>query len=53
MKNFLAKVEGGVDVDEVGFEKLAESNLNGRQIKNIVRTAKSLAAHKKKRLEHG
>ncbi|KAF9872533.1 AAA family ATPase [Colletotrichum karsti] len=50
-KNFLAKVEGGVDVDEAGLERLAEGELNGRQIKNIVRTAKSLAAHKKRRLD--
>ncbi|KAK1726457.1 AAA family ATPase [Colletotrichum acutatum] len=50
-KNFLGNVEGGVDIDEDGYEKLAEGKLNGRQIKNVVRTAKSLAAHKKRRLD--
>ncbi|CAI0648926.1 unnamed protein product, partial [Colletotrichum noveboracense] len=52
-KNFLAGVEGGVEVDEEGYERLAEGNLNGRQIKNVVRTAKSLAAHKKRKLDVG
>ncbi|OLN86698.1 ATPase family AAA domain-containing protein 3B 2 [Colletotrichum chlorophyti] len=50
-KNFLDNVEGGVDIDEAGYEKLAEGKLNGRQIKNVVRTAKSLAAHKQRRLD--
>ncbi|KAL0935666.1 AAA family ATPase [Colletotrichum truncatum] len=50
-KNFLANVDGGVDIDEEGFDKLAEGKLNGRQIKNIVRTAKSLASHKKRKLD--
>ncbi|OHF01612.1 AAA family ATPase [Colletotrichum orchidophilum] len=50
-KNFLGNVEGGIDIDEAGYEKLAESKLNGRQIKNVVRTAKSLAAYKKRRLD--
>ncbi|KAB5531329.1 AAA family ATPase [Coniochaeta sp. 2T2.1] len=52
-KNFLAKleVEGGIDIDEAGYEKLAEGELNGRQIKNVVRTAKSLASYKKRRLD--
>ncbi len=52
-KNFLAKleVEGGIDIDEAGYQKLAEGNLNGRQIKNVVRTAKSLASYKKRKLD--
>lgn len=52
-KNFLEKleVEGGVDIDEAGYQKLAEGKLNGRQIKNVVRTAKSLAAYKKQKLD--
>ncbi|KAL2876290.1 hypothetical protein SGCOL_008464 [Colletotrichum sp. CLE4] len=50
-KNFLNNVEGGVDIDEDGYEKLAEGKLNGRQIKNVVRTAKSLASYKKRRLD--
>lgn len=53
-KNFLGQLEGecgGVDIDEAGYQKLAESPLNGRQIKNVVRTAKSLAAFKKRKLD--
>lgn len=52
-KNFLEKleVEGGIDIDQAGYEQLAEGRLNGRQIKNVVRTAKSLAAHKKRKLD--
>jgi hypothetical protein len=52
-KNFLAKleVEGGIDIDEEGYRKLAEGKLNGRQIKNVVRTAKSLASYKKRKLD--
>ncbi|TPX13408.1 uncharacterized protein E0L32_006138 [Thyridium curvatum] len=51
-RNFLGGVEGGVDIDDDGYDRLAEGRLNGRQIKNVVRTAKSLAAHKKRRLDH-
>ncbi|WYZ44542.1 hypothetical protein EsH8_VII_000978 [Colletotrichum jinshuiense] len=50
-RNFLDAVEGGADVDEAGYERLAEARLNGRQIKNVVRTARSLAAHKNRRLD--
>jgi len=50
-KNFLAQVDGGVDIDEDGYESLGRGKLNGRQIKNVVRTAKSLAAHKRRRLD--
>ena len=59
-RNFLDKLrktdpeaEGGieVDVDEEGYERLAESPLNGRQIKNVVRTAKSLAGYRGGRLD--
>lgn len=42
-KNFLAKMEGNVDIDEAGYQILAQAALNGRQIKNVIRTAKSLA----------
>lgn len=40
--------EGGVqvDVDEAGYKTLGQARLNGRQIKNVVRTAKSLAAYR-------
>jgi len=55
-KNFVDKVrkdESGVevDVDEEGYHKLAESQLNGRQIKNVVRTAKSLAGYRGGKLD--
>ena len=42
-KNFLNKFDGNVEVDEEGYESLAQANINGRQIKNVIRTAKSLA----------
>ncbi|WQF86867.1 Putative AAA+ ATPase domain, ATPase, AAA-type, core [Colletotrichum destructivum] len=51
-RNFLGGVDGDVDVDEAGYERLAVARLNGRQIKNVVRTARSLAAHKKRRLDY-
>ncbi|KAH9808825.1 P-loop containing nucleoside triphosphate hydrolase protein [Teratosphaeria destructans] len=41
-KNFLVRQEG-VFVDEAGLAALAQANINGRQIKNVIRTAKSLA----------
>ncbi|KAJ9656691.1 hypothetical protein H2198_004810 [Neophaeococcomyces mojaviensis] len=55
-KNFIDKLrkdesEVEVEVDEAGYEKLAESNLNGRQIKNVVRTAKSLAGYRGGKLD--
>ena len=42
-KNFLDKLASDVDIDEQGYEVLAKADINGRQIKNVVRTAKSLA----------
>ena len=42
-KNFLSKIAGSVEVDEEAYDSLAQANINGRQIKNVVRTAKSLA----------
>ncbi|TLD17033.1 uncharacterized protein PgNI_01494 [Pyricularia grisea] len=50
-RNFLGAVDGGVDIDDQGYDKLAEGDLNGRQIKNVVRTAKSLAAYKRRKLD--
>ena len=43
-RNFCRLVPGGVDIDERGLSELAESDLNGRQIKNAVKAAESLAA---------
>lgn len=50
-RNFLQGVDGGVDIDDRGYDQLAEGDLNGRQIKNVVRTAKSLAAYKRRKLD--
>ncbi|KAK4239305.1 hypothetical protein C8A03DRAFT_43068 [Achaetomium macrosporum] len=43
-RNFCRMVPGGVDIDEKGLATLAESDLNGRQIKNAVKAAESLAS---------
>jgi AAA+ superfamily predicted ATPase len=43
-RNFCGMVPGGVDVDERGLATLAENDLNGRQIKNAIKAAESLAA---------
>ncbi|KAK4496512.1 hypothetical protein PRZ48_012492 [Zasmidium cellare] len=40
-QNFLQRE--GVVVDEAGYDRLAEAGINGRQIKNVIRTAGSLA----------
>lgn len=41
-KNFLNKMPG-VDMNEAGYDILQKHVLNGRQIKNAIKTAKSLA----------
>ncbi|KAK3901240.1 ATPase family AAA domain-containing protein 3B [Staphylotrichum tortipilum] len=43
-RHFCGLVPGGVDIDEKGLTKLAETDLNGRQIKNAIKAAESLAA---------
>ncbi|KXX80661.1 ATPase family AAA domain-containing protein 3B [Madurella mycetomatis] len=43
-QNFCGKVPGGVDIDDKGLYTLAEADLNGRQIKNAIKAAESLAA---------
>ena len=50
-KNFLDKADGDVQVDEKGYEELAQADINGRQIKNVIRTAKSLAQFHGERLD--
>lgn len=50
-RNFIARVPGGVDITEKGIEKLAEHELNGRQIKNVLKAAESLAAFDGVRLD--
>lgn len=43
-RNFCTKIPGGVDISEAEYERLAECDLNGRQIKNVIKAAESLAA---------
>ncbi|KAJ7204234.1 P-loop containing nucleoside triphosphate hydrolase protein [Mycena rebaudengoi] len=43
-KDFLSKLKGAVDVDDAGYDALATYNMNGRQIKNAVKTSESLAS---------
>ncbi|KAL8889315.1 MAG: hypothetical protein Q9205_003480 [Flavoplaca limonia] len=57
-KMFLDKVasKDGVETavfKETDYDKLARHNLNGRQIKNAVRTAQALAVNEKKALDMG
>lgn len=45
-KNFIGETDGASRVGaltEAEYDVLAETDINGRQIKNVVRTAKSLA----------
>ncbi|KAK4154710.1 ATPase family AAA domain-containing protein 3B [Chaetomidium leptoderma] len=50
-RNFCSMVPGGVDVDEKGLATLAETDLNGRQIKNAIKAAESLAAFDEVKLD--
>ncbi|KAH6651306.1 P-loop containing nucleoside triphosphate hydrolase protein [Chaetomium tenue] len=43
-RNFCRMVPGGVDIDDKGLSTLADTDLNGRQIKNAIKAAESLAA---------
>ncbi|KAI1378297.1 P-loop containing nucleoside triphosphate hydrolase protein [Hypoxylon crocopeplum] len=43
-RTLCGRVPGGVDVDDAGLENLARHDFNGRQIKNIINAARSLAA---------
>ncbi|KAJ6571786.1 P-loop containing nucleoside triphosphate hydrolase protein [Mycena capillaripes] len=51
-KDFLGKLNGGAgaDVSEEGYDVLAQYDVNGRQIKNAVKTAESLASFMEKPL---
>lgn len=42
-RNFCSKIPGGVNISDKEYEKLAEDDLNGRQIKNVIKAAESLA----------
>lgn len=50
-RNFCSRVPGGADVDDEGLDRLAQHDLNGRQIKNVVKTAESLAAFEGTKLD--
>lgn len=50
-RSFCKKVPGGVDISDDEYEILAEHDLNGRQIKNVVKAAESLAAFDKVALD--
>ncbi|KAJ7465589.1 AAA family ATPase [Mycena latifolia] len=49
-KDFLGGLLGRADVSDAGFDALAQYAINGRQIKNAVKTAESLAAFEGKPL---
>lgn len=51
-RNFCRKVPGGVDISDAEYEKLAECDFNGRQIKNVIKAAESLAAFEKVKLDY-
>ncbi|KAK5138300.1 hypothetical protein LTR08_003361 [Meristemomyces frigidus] len=50
-KNFLGKLGSGVQMDEEEYDGLAQADINGRQIKNVIRTAKSLAQYHGEKLD--
>jgi AAA+ superfamily predicted ATPase len=50
-RNFCRMVPGGVDIDEKGLATLADTDLNGRQIKNAIKAAESLAAFDEVKLD--
>jgi len=50
-RNFLGASTPKAEVSETDVEELAELNLNGRQIKNILKTAQLLASRKKSPLK--
>ncbi|KAI1759852.1 P-loop containing nucleoside triphosphate hydrolase protein [Hypoxylon sp. FL1150] len=50
--NFCKRVPGGVAITEKQLDELARHELNGRQIKNIVKAAESLAAFDGRQLDY-
>lgn len=50
-QNFCSRVPGGTNIDDDGLGRLAQHELNGRQIKNVVKTAESLAAFEGTKLD--
>jgi AAA+ superfamily predicted ATPase len=51
-RNFCSKVSGGVNISDKEYNKLADHELNGRQIKNVIKAAESLAAFDKTILDY-
>ncbi|KAI1807947.1 P-loop containing nucleoside triphosphate hydrolase protein [Daldinia bambusicola] len=43
-RNLCRRVPAAINVDDAGFKELAEHSFNGRQIKNVIKAAESLAA---------
>ena len=50
-RNFCDRVPGGMDITEAELDRLSRHEINGRQIKNIVKSAEALAAHAGRRLD--
>ncbi|KAI0902231.1 P-loop containing nucleoside triphosphate hydrolase protein [Annulohypoxylon nitens] len=50
-RTLCGRVPGGVDVDEEGLQSLARHDMNGRQIKNIIKAAESLATFDGKKVD--
>ncbi|KUI52495.1 hypothetical protein VP1G_10365 [Cytospora mali] len=50
-RSFCKRVPGGVDISDDEYNLLAEIDLNGRQIKNVIKAAESLAAFDKVTLD--
>ncbi|PSR85901.1 P-loop containing nucleoside triphosphate hydrolase protein [Coniella lustricola] len=50
-RNFCSKISGGVNITESEYNKLADHELNGRQIKNVIKAAESLAAFDQAKLD--
>ncbi|KAJ7751769.1 P-loop containing nucleoside triphosphate hydrolase protein [Mycena maculata] len=49
-KDFLAQLKGGINISEEEYDALAQYSVNGRQIKNAIKTAESLASFLKRPL---
>ncbi|KAI1776446.1 hypothetical protein F4818DRAFT_457784 [Hypoxylon cercidicola] len=49
---FCGRVPGGVEISDKELDELAKHQLNGRQIKNIVKAAESLAAFDGRKLDY-
>lgn len=49
-RNFCDRVPGGASISDMDLDLLARHELNGRQIKNVVKTAESLASFEGRKL---